>query len=151
MKIYLAHPISGLSYDEVMDYYKDTTMKMMMAGYKVLCPMTGKDALRNEVSFKAEGYGTPISTNRAILGRDHWMINQADVVYINLTGSKSISIGCCMELAFAYTHHKHVILVMEKDNIHKHCFVLESADIIYETTEEAEAYLNRLAKGIDLT
>ena len=149
MKIYLAHPISGLSYDEIMDYYVDTSNYLRDSGYEVLCPMTGKDSLRGEKRFGHEGYDSnPIATNRAILGRDHWMVNQADIVYINLLGAKSVSIGCCMELAFAFTHHKHTILVMEKNNPHRHAFVLESADIIFETVEEAEVYLGRLAEGV---
>ena len=148
MKIYCAHPINGLSYDEVLSYYTETSNLLKSHGYDVLCPMTGKEALRNEVSLKAEGYGFPISTNNAILGRDHWMVLQSDIVYLNLIGCKSISIGCMMELAFAFTHHKHTVLAMEKDNIHRHAFVLGSSNIIYETTKEAEDYLMKLSIGI---
>jgi hypothetical protein len=33
---------------------------------------------------------------------------------------------------------------MELDNIHKHSFILEAADIIFENLDEAIAYLKKL-------
>lgn len=114
MKIYLARPISGRSYDEVTTYYKKLTESLQYAGYEVLCPMNGKTHLRTELEFKAHGYtNNPTSTNHAIIERDRWMVNQADVVYANLQGSTHVSIGTCMELAWAHDKGKHTIVAME--------------------------------------
>lgn len=146
MKIYLARPISGYSYDEVVNYYDSTVSYLKTLGYDVLYPMCGKGYLRNEIKFKAEGYGQPLSTNRAIVGRDRWMVHQADVVLANLTESQHVSIGTVCELAWAFDNKKHVIIVMEKENIHRHAFVIEFADVIFETSEEALAYLAELSR-----
>lgn len=147
MKIYLAHPISGLSYEEVVKYYQDTTAELKALGYDVLCPMTGKGYLRTEIKFKAEGYGNPVSTNHAIFERDHWMVTQSDVVFVNLSGTQIVSIGSVMELAWAAEQGKQTIVVMEPGNIHRHAFVLEAADIVFDTYEEAMNYLAVLISG----
>lgn len=147
MRIYLARPITGCTYEEVVAYYKDAVARLKFFGYEVLFPMCGKNYLRTETVLKAGGYTQPLSTNRAIVGRDRWMVQQSDIVLANLLGSKQVSIGTVSELAWAFDAKKHVIVVMEKDNIHRHAFVLEFADVIFETTEEAFAYLDKLAQG----
>jgi len=144
MKIYLARPISGHSYEEVTEYYKVTVKELIQAGYEVLCPMNGKTHLRTEIKFKAEGYGDSISSNHAIVERDRWMVEQSDVVYANLLGSEHVSIGTMMELAWSHDKHKHTIISMEDLNIHNHAFVLEAADIIFKTHQEAMEYLKNL-------
>ena len=146
MKIYLAKPISGCSADEVFGYYRQQIDQFREMGYEVLCPMTGKGYLRAELEFKAHGYGSPISTNQAILGRDEWMVKQCDVIYVNLMGAQRVSIGCVAELAFAKAYGKHSVIAMEADNIHQHAFVLAMAHIIFPATDEAVSYLGDLAK-----
>lgn len=148
MEIYLARPISGQSYETVVDYYKETSDTLKALGYDVLCPMTGKQYLRNEISFKAAGYGNPVSTNHAIIERDRWMVKKADVVYAYLSNATITSIGTCMELAWVHDAGKHTIVVMEQGNIHRHAFVLEAADIVFETHEEAIEYLTLLINGL---
>lgn len=154
MKIYLAHPISGLSYEDVMRYYHAASIALRKAGYAVLCPMQGKDYLRTETVLRAEGYKNPISTNQAIVRRDHWMVEQADIVYVNLAGSTQISIGSLFELAWAYHLRKHVVLAMDQQTpeqkLYAHAFVLEAADIIFEGPDagrEALEYLAQLARN----
>jgi nucleoside 2-deoxyribosyltransferase len=147
LNIYLMHSISGLSYDEIMKYYNTTIKELKKMGYNVLNPMLGKENLRYELELKAEGYKSPIATNHAIVERDRWMLVRADVAYCDFTGIDKISIGCCMELAWAHDRGKHMIIVMEKDNVHNHCFVREAADIIFDNTKEAKIYLRKLIKG----
>jgi len=146
MKIYIAHPISWLSYREVVDYY-ETIRTELECFYDILSPMTGKGELRNEISFKAEGYGTPVSTNHAIVGRDRWMVKQADIVFVDFGDANRVSIGCVMELGWAKLLGKHTVVVLGKKNIHRHAFVLESADIVFPKLEDALDYLNKLSKN----
>jgi nucleoside 2-deoxyribosyltransferase len=149
MKIYLAGPISGLGYDEVVDAYKEKSLYLRQIGYEVLCPMTGKAYLRNELEFRASGYNSPVSTNHAIFERDKWMVSNCDIVLAELSNSGTrVSIGTMMELAWANMLGKHTIGVMQFDNIHRHAFVLESCDIVFETIQEAYKYLDDLIKGI---
>ena len=147
MKIYLAHPISLCSADEVFAYY-DGMVERLKEKYRVLSPMYGKEYLRAEQSIRAEGYADrPISCNHAIFERDIWMVSQSDVVLCDFTGSSKASIGCSMELAIASWLHKHTVVVLPSDNIHNHAFIREAADVIFENIDEALKYVNGLACG----
>lgn len=148
MKVYIAGAISGKSADEVFKYFNRNKQVLESWGYTVLSPLTAKGHLRTERIFKAEGYQHPISTNRAIIGRDRWMVGQADIVYMNLSEAEFASIGCMFELAWAYELKKHVVAVVPKDNVHQHAFVLQAADIVFETSAEALNYLGSLAKDV---
>jgi nucleoside 2-deoxyribosyltransferase len=146
MKVYCVHPISGTSAEEVFGYYERTKEALTELGYNVLTPMYGKGQLRTELEFKAHGYeNNPLATNRAIFGRDRWMVEQADILYANLLGAGRVSIGSCFELAWGSDLRKQVVLVMEKDNIHRHAFVLEAATVIFEDEDSALAYLAALS------
>lgn len=110
--------------------------------------MTGKSYLRNEIEFKAHGYAdNPPSTNHAIFERDKWMVSTCDIVFVDLIGTKSISIGCIMELAMGALLGKHTVVAMEEDNPHRHAFVLEAADIVYPNLVEALYYMEKLIHG----
>jgi nucleoside 2-deoxyribosyltransferase len=151
MKIYIGGRISGLSYDEVANYFNTTKKELQDAGYYVYSPMTAKNAIRTEVKLRSEGYGNPESTNHAIFERDKWAVQQADIFYLNLTAcekDKWVSIGGMMELAWASMLGKHTVVSMSKENIHQHVFVLEAADTVYETHEEAMDYLKKLIKMV---
>lgn len=147
MKIYIAGSISGRSGEEVISYFGNTKALLTGMGFDVLSPMTGKGHFRNEIKFKTNGYGNPISTNHAIIERDRWMVSMADIVYCNLTmvTAPIVSIGSMMELAWAHHMGKHTVLAMQKGNIHQHAFVLEAADIIFETHDDAIDYLSKLS------
>jgi nucleoside 2-deoxyribosyltransferase len=145
MRIYLACPISGQSYDDVVFKIDSIANTLSRFGFEVWHPMTGKECLRNELEFKAQGYSNPTSTNHAIFTRDKWMVSNMDIVLAILVGAERVSIGTMMELAWASMLGKHVIVVMEKDNIHRHAFVLEAAGTVFEDTTQAIAYLKKLA------
>ena len=149
INIYFARPITGCSADEVINYYSIVSSHYGAMGAKIFQPMLGKGALKNEKKFKSVGYETsPCATNHAILQRDLWMVEQADVVLLDLSGAKTVSIGCCMELAIAHWLRKYTLVVMpEDDNPHNHAFVLEAADAIFKNREEAFTYLDKLIES----
>lgn len=99
LKIYMVHPISGLTADEVFNYYQTNQAILTSCGYDVLTPMYGKKQLRCEKEFKSADYTLPCTTNHAIFDRDHWMVEQADILFANLSAAKQVSIGSMMELA----------------------------------------------------
>jgi len=149
MIVYTAGPISGLGYDEVVNRYKIRAKILQNMGYEILCPMTGKDYLRNELEFRASGYAHPASTNHAIIERDRWMVGKSDIIHVDLTNApEKASIGSCMELAWAYELRKHTLIIMQEENTHRHAFVLEAADIVFTTVEESYDYLEKFIKGI---
>jgi len=96
MRIYLAGPISGMSYDAVISRIKDLSKRLERYGYKVIHPILGKDYLRTEIKFKSKGYEQPVSKNHAIFERDKWMITKrADILLADLSNSEWVSIGTC--------------------------------------------------------
>ena len=153
MKMYLAHPISGLSYEEVMEYYTETT-QFLRARYgdqlTIMSPMIGKAHLRTEKELRAYGTDHPISTNHHIIERDRWMVKRADIVYVNLCNTEEVSIGSMMELAWAHDNGVYSIVSMGEENVHRHAFVLEAADLVAENHNLAMQYLMNLLDDLCL-
>ncbi len=149
MKIYVAHQITGLTFDQVVDYYNWATLTFTDMGYEVLHPMTAKGFLRTDEleRFKPKDYKNPISTNHAIFERDKWMVSNCDVFYCDFTGSEKALIGCLFELAWAALLGKHTITVVPDKNIHQHAFILEASDMVFEQEIDALGYLEYLSKG----
>jgi nucleoside 2-deoxyribosyltransferase len=146
LKIYLAHPINGLTPDEVFDYYTKAEESFLAMGYTVFHPMTGKEHLRCEERFRAVGYDHPVTSNHAIHQRDLWMVKQADVVYCNLMNVSKVSIGCVSELTAGYIWRKHNVVAMESGSVHEHAFVLEALSVRWYSEVEAEQYLHDFNK-----
>jgi nucleoside 2-deoxyribosyltransferase len=145
MRVYLAGPITGKSFDEVMSRYKEKTAILIDFGYEVLSPMTAKGGLKGVNSFVSSGYAGPVANDHSIFERDRWMVSQADVVLVDLSNATAISIGTMMELAWASYLNKHTILVMGESNVHDHAFVKEAADIRLPDLEAAYDYLRELS------
>ena len=146
-KIYLAHPMSGLSWEKVEKYYTKVIKTLDKMGYKTLHPMIAKKELTGTIFNPHGEKNNPIITSHAITRRDHWMVRQSDIVFVDLTGAKNKSIGCISEIAVGYNSGEHTIGVMSKENIHQHVFLKEQLDIIFETYDEAIIYLEKLING----
>ena len=142
-KVYLAHPITGLKSEDVFNYY-DAISDELGEHHTILSPMTGKDYLRNETVMQKSYEEHPISRGHAIFERDMWMVSTADIVLCDFTGAKSVSIGCCMEMAWAAKLGKHSVIVMEDGNPHDHRFMREAADIVFTTMDDALTYIKQL-------
>ncbi len=145
MKIYLAGPITGKSFDEVMSRYKEKTAILVDFGYEVLSPMTAKGGLKGVSAFVSTGYSGPVANDHSIFERDQWMVSQADVVLADLSNATAISIGTMMELAWASYLGKHTVLVMGANNPHDHAFVKQAADVRLDDMEDAYDYLRELS------
>ncbi len=146
LKVYCAHPISGLTWDEVVNYYNDIKEKLETMGLEVFQPMTGKSEIRTEIGerFQPADLKSAVASNHAIFERDQWMVRNSDILYLDLTGAELTSIGCMMELAWASLLGKYTVVVMNKENIHRHAFVVEAADIVFENAETALIYLEKM-------
>jgi hypothetical protein len=148
MKLYLSHPIKGLSGKVVFEYY-DTAISLIDKSIQVLSPMTSKEFMRADVIFrgKYKDGGHPLVTNHALKERDQWMVGLADIVLVDLSETKLASIGCCMELAWADLLGKHTVVVVESGSVHDHAFVLDCADVVFSTFIEAIHYINTLSNN----
>ena len=145
-QIYCVGPITGLSADEVFNYYDNISKVLSGAGFKVLNPLTGKDHLRTEEDFKASGYKcSPLTADNSIVNRDRWMVQQSEIVFADFTrGKDRASIGTCFEMAWANLQGKLIVSVIPDGNIHDHAFI-KQVSTVFKTTEEAVDYLKLLA------
>ena len=148
LTVYCAHPISGLTWAEVVNYYENISKTLCEMGLEVLHPMTGKGEIRTEAGerFKPINFKNAVASNHSIFERDKWMVNQCDMLLLNLTGTTAVSIGSMMELAWGSLLGKYTVVIMENNNIHRHAFVAEAADIIFETEAAAMKYLEKFVK-----
>jgi len=124
MKIYCAGQMTGKTFTEINYYFSNVKRELELLKYEVLIPLVG--------------------TGHAATKRAEWMVKTADLIFVNLTDTKRVSIGSVSELAWAHTYKKHSVLAMEENNIHTHPFILEMADIRVFTYEEAINYLKYL-------
>lgn len=150
MKIYIGGKISGSTYDECANYFRNTLKELESMGYEVFSPMTAKEYLRTKYQNRElpnagqSGAVSPVASNHAIFERDQWCVRNSDVFYLNLLpADKHASLGGTMELAWASILGKHTVVSMQKENVHRHAFILEAADLIFETHEEAMEYLDK--------
>jgi hypothetical protein len=147
MYIYLAHQMSGLTAQQLKDYYDPVIKIVQDFGYKPLVPISKVES-KIEGEIQTHGYTDAAITDRAIHGRDRWMILKSDIVYMNLLGTTRLSVGCLKEMTIAYEHNKHLVIVMEDDNIHHHAFVHSEADVIFNNENDALEYLKNLIGGV---
>jgi nucleoside 2-deoxyribosyltransferase len=81
-----------------------------------------------------------LSSERAIMTRDHWDVKNCHLVVANLLGASRVSIGTCMELAWAFAYRKPVVAVLEPSgNLHDHPMVREAIGFRVTTLEDAAA------------
>ena len=142
--VYLSGPITGKNYYEVVAFFNKH--KDNLPGCVVMHPMLGKEFLHNEKKLKAEGLKDPRVTNHAIYERDKWMVSKADIILVDLSTATQVSIGTVFEVAWAALLNKLVVMILPKENINRHSFMLEAADVVFETAKEAYDYITIIAK-----
>lgn len=146
MKVYLAGAISGSTFGEATDWRDEVKRQLKENGIDGYSPLRGKEYLekvgRIENAYDTVGdFGTPLSTSRGIMTRDHFDVLTCDVVFVYLKDAKRVSIGTVMEIAWAYAYRKPVVMVVEKGHLHEHPMIFEAVG--YE--------VENLQQGIDIT
>lgn len=146
--IYTAGPIAGCTWDQATDW-RDW-LRQQLPECDILSPMRGKDFLKKlkeipeqvgkREAKHASEFELAITSQHAIVARDHWDVSRADVIFANLlpaTGVGRPSIGTCFELAWAWYYRKPAVVVMQDDNPTDHLFVREAAYIVTPHLEDA--------------
>jgi nucleoside 2-deoxyribosyltransferase len=138
LKVYLAGPIAGCTYEGATDWRKRAS-ELLAPEISGFSPMRGKEYLKNAGTIGDKGYDQfPMSTSKAVLCRDHHDCTTSDVVIVYLKGAKKVSIGTVMEVAWAHHARVPIVLVMEKEgNVHEHLLLSEACNFRVETLEEA--------------
>jgi nucleoside 2-deoxyribosyltransferase len=143
--VYLAGPITGLTFAGCTDWRNFAREQLAQAGIKGLSPMRGKEyleAIARDTPFTADGdrYAIqgPLSTNRGIMTRDRYDALRCDVLLVNLLGAGQVSIGTVMEIAWADSRRTPIVCAMEKEgNVHHHGMILEALGYRVPSLEEA--------------
>ena len=127
--VYLAGPITGLSYNEAVSW-RANAKQALAPEIDCADPMRGVEFLRHETELQPSYSSYPFTTNRGLMRRCHFDVCRSTALLVNLLGAPSRSIGTVMELAWAYHLHKPVVVVMENaDNVHDlHPLLLETFD-----------------------
>ena len=138
MRIYLAGPISGCDFDECTDWREEFSA-MMPNSVQCFSPMRGKEFLKLEGTIEGEYPKLgPLATSRGIMTRDFFDCTRCDIVLVNfLHSGDRVSIGTCMEIAWAYMGRTPLILVSEANNIHNHPMITEAIGYRVETLADA--------------
>lgn len=136
--VYLAGPITGLTYDEGQDwraYAKDWLDAEGIDGYS---PLRAKDYLRACGVLEKQYHGlNALSEPAGITARDRFDCMGRDLVLVNFVGATSVSIGTCIELGWADASRTPLVVAMEEDNVHHHAMVNAMAGFIVPTLDEA--------------
>lgn len=156
--VYLAGPISGLSYDDSNNWRAEVRDQLLRSGIKCASPLRAKVYIRDAAAvagqrgepFTIDQASTAIDDNdmdapavramsnsRGITTRDRFDCLNCDVLFVNLLGTKKVSIGTVMEIAWADALRKPIVLVIEdKDNLHDHAMIRECVGFRVSTIRE---------------
>lgn len=142
--VYLAGPITGLTFDGAKDWRADAraVLKGMSKGMiESLDPMRNKEYLSKE-HILGDSYPTLMSSQRGIYGRDRFDCLRADALLVNMIGATRVSIGTVMEIAWADSMKKPIVLAMEDEgNLHDHAMLREACYWQTSSLDEAMATL----------
>jgi nucleoside 2-deoxyribosyltransferase len=147
--VYLAGPISGLTYDSANDWRAYAQAELAKAGIVGLSPLRGKDYLRSRGVLKgdADWYGDMgvFATQRGIMTRDRFDAQRCDVLLVNFLGAKTVSIGTCMEIAWADALRTPIVCIMdETGNPHEHVMLKEAIGFRVTTLEAGLAVVKTI-------
>jgi nucleoside 2-deoxyribosyltransferase len=122
--VYLAGPISGLSYADGQDW-RDYVALNLPQEIRAVSPLRAKAPLLKGVGIIEQSYTThPLTTDDGITARDRFDCMRADAVLFNLLGTQRVSVGTCMEFGWADATRKPIVLVIDDEgNPHDHPMV----------------------------
>jgi nucleoside 2-deoxyribosyltransferase len=140
--VYLAGPISGLTFMSADDWRGSVIRMLARHGIKGLSPLRCKEYLDSigELSGHGREYADrgPLSTPRGVMTRDHFDATRCDVLLVNLWGAKTVSIGTVMEIAWAHQKRTPIVAIVEdQGNVHDHMMVNEALSFRVKSLLEA--------------
>ena len=146
LMVYLSGAISGKSFEEAADWRKEVSIELHIAGFKVRDPLRGKSfsPMSHQKKIHPKKYNTsdnPTLSDKALKDRDKLDVLSSDIVLVNFMNATEKSTGTIFEIAWAEDHNKLVVVALpEKDKLHDHPFIRESA-VIFHSLEDAVRYV----------
>jgi nucleoside 2-deoxyribosyltransferase len=139
--IYLAGPITGLSYGEARHGWREYFPTLLPPHIHCSSPMRGKDHLAGieVIAGRNDAYkGNPMTSGKGITTRDRNDVRTCDLMVANFLGAPAGSLGTAIEFGWADAWRKPIITVMEPEgNPHDHLMITEIGGYIVHTLEHA--------------
>lgn len=138
--VYLAGPITGLSYEGCTDWRDGAVEELAAHGLIGLSPMRGKDYLLGEKCVGDSYENDPgkwMSTAKAVAARDRFDCQRVDMVILNLLGAERVSIGSMIEVGWADAARVPIVLVMEDGNCMDHTMMTHLCGWQVDSLEKA--------------
>jgi nucleoside 2-deoxyribosyltransferase len=149
-KVYLAGPISGLTYDQGQDWRALIASQLQQRGILGYSPLRAKAYLKAfgalEQSYQAKEQPLScLSSDRGITSRDRWDVMTSDAILFNFLGAERVSIGTCIEIGWADAFRKPCVVVMEPEgNLHDYPMIREIAGWRVPTLNDGVLILDRI-------
>lgn len=146
--VYLAGPISGLSFGEANEWRAEVRDQLLRSGIKCASPLRAKVYIRDAKEIDQASPAIDendmddtavkaMSNSRGITTRDRFDCLNCDVLFVNLLDTDTVSVGTVMEIAWADAVRKPIVLVIEEEgNIHDHAMIRESIGFRVPTVRE---------------
>lgn len=139
-RVYLAGPITGLSFGGATEWREGVTGALAQRGVIGVSPLRAKDYLKNEAKLGDTYESIALSSGKGITTRDRFDCMTSDAVLFNFLGADKVSIGTCIEIGWADAFRKPGILVIEPEkNVHDHGMIREICGFRVATLDEAVA------------
>lgn len=141
--VYLAGPITGLTFDGAEDWRASAKADLAAHGIKALSPLRAKEYLRQvpgAISGTGEEYAHlgVLSLPRGVMTRDRFDATRCDALLVNLIGAAKVSIGTVMEIAWADLCRTPVVVAIEPaGNVHEHMMIAEATGFRVPSLAEA--------------
>lgn len=143
--VYLAGPISGLTYREARFGWRQEVASRLDPGITVLSPMRHEGHLSEVQGALKKDYPDHFfSKSKVIFQKDVLDIKRADVVLVNFLGVTDVSKGSLVEIGMAYAWDKFIIVLIDEGGIYDHPFVTEPASAVLHNLDDAIAIINSL-------
>lgn len=148
-RVYLAGPITGLSYEQARNGWRQDFAALLLPSIEPLSPMRQEGHLAEVKKIAAHGYEhNPLSSSRGIIAKDLLDIERCDLVVMNFLGAKKVSIGSVWEMGYAKKCGKPIVLIIEARqpisaaNPHNHLFIVDTADFTCHGVSAAADIVN---------
>lgn len=141
--VYLAGPITGLTFDGAEDWRAAARRDLAVHGIKAVSPLRAKDYLR-QVAGPLSGTGEEyahlgvLSLPRGVMTRDRYDATRCNALLVNLLGATRVSIGTVMEIAWADLRRTPIVVAIEPSgNPHEHMMIAEAIGFRVPTLDGA--------------
>lgn len=147
ISVYLCGPMAGKTLEEAAEWRKYVARVLEPLGFRIISPIRGEEKnLVEDGKFTVDGEGrgtkNPVMHPKSIYTRDMFDIRQSDILLANLAGAPQSSTGSTFELGYAAALSIPILMVAEKGSVYEqHGITREAADVVFETLDEAVAYL----------